>query len=187
MRSDSITIQEMHSVESKILVRFGLKQAGLLIAFYLLCISIGVVTNKTLEMAIFMFSTYTIRIYVGGFHANSKLNCLLISVALVFVGFLSLSVFNHIPTLSNGVVLLTQLLIFKFAPLQDCHKPLSVNEKIVFHRYSLHITSFWLILYAVALCNEWTMITSGVAASYFIISIILLAGIIKNQIVRIKI
>ena len=186
MRNDSIAILDTLSIESKILVRFGLKQASLLIAFYLLCIGIGILTGKTLEMAVFMLATYSIRIYVGGFHANSKMNCLFISVALVFMGVVTLNVSNRFPILSVGVVIVTVLLIFKLAPIQDWHKPLSTNERIVFSRRSRSITLFWLFIYILSLISEFTKISNGVVASFFVISLVLLAGFIKNQIVSIK-
>lgn len=186
MSNDGATILNPSQIESRSLIRFGLIQASLVIAFYLICLGFGVLVGKAAEMTVFMLSVYSIRIYAGGFHANSKGVCFIISIALVFIGFIFLELFIHTSIHSTVAVMLGLIIIFKWAPVQDWHKPLTKNERCVYRRYAIGTSFFWAIAFLFSQACGWTKISSGISASFFVISVVLILGTMKNKVLLSK-
>lgn len=179
--NDNVITMNLSKSESNSVIRYGLNQALILVAFILLCCGIGIVAGKAIEMLMFMLAVYTMRIFAGGFHANSKILCLILSIVLVCLGFGLLDLLAKYPEYSAAMSILTILAILKWVPVQDWHKPLSERERIQYRKYALIIAIFWMVFHYVTLLTGWTQVSSGISAGFFVIFFTVTSGVIKNR------
>ena len=67
---------------AKVVVQYGLAQAAGIVVFIAICLAIGIVANKMTEAFVFVPAMYSLRIFVGGYHANTKGRCFILSILL---------------------------------------------------------------------------------------------------------
>lgn len=97
-----------------------------------LAVMIAIATNTVFSTAAFLITFIIIRQYIGGYHAKTHFGCMLI-LAVVLGGFSVLT--ECIPKqfeiwISVISIIMSIILIFRFAPVEHPNKPLSVNEKV---------------------------------------------------------
>ncbi|MDL2325304.1 accessory gene regulator B family protein [Ruminococcaceae bacterium OttesenSCG-928-A16] len=122
------------------------------------CLIVAAVLGRLLPGLLFLLLFKPLRQYAGGYHQSSYLSCLFASI-LAFTAVVLPSLLPLTQTVVNGLCIATMLpafAIIRFAPMEDENKPLSENEKKVFHKRALIILaaeifiSFLLFLFPVS-------------------------------------
>ena len=109
----------------------------------IILITIGLITGLLFETIIFMLMFGVLRVYCGGYHAQSNVSCILIFV--MFYG-LSMAVVKFLPADFHGTFSLilgitSFLIIFLLAPIEHKNKPFIGDEYRKFRIMSIIIAA----------------------------------------------
>jgi len=178
--ADKLAKMQLISIGDKEIYSYGFKQGILLLLNAITVIVVGLIFNMVWQTIIFMVAYSFIRGYAGGYHAKTPFICYLFSIVMIIV---VLWLIKSIPW--NGficfiIVLVSSILIFKLAPVEDSNKPLDQKEKVIFKKQvntNLSILIgcilfFWLI--------GGDQISIIIAVGIFMVAIMLAFGKIKN-------
>ncbi|MGL6173430.1 MAG: accessory gene regulator B family protein [Cellulosilyticaceae bacterium] len=135
------------------------------------------------ESVIFLIFLIPIRLYAGGYHANSYLKCNL--VFLIFymcvIGLKNMTPITQINSIGMMIMLSANIIIWKWAPVESEYNPLTEEEKNKYAKVSRWILAIetLVILVGFLMGNEWReyayigCLTTLVVAISIIISIII--------------
>lgn len=169
-------------VEDKNIYRYG---SEITISTFLgigAIILIGIICNHIFDSILFLLCFIPIRIYAGGYHADTYLKCNLI-FASVFISFLFIK--NIIPPqfdflISIFIMTASIIVIIIFSPIENKHKPLYGNEKIKYKKISIAVSSAWCVISIILYILSVTIYLS-VALTLFIIAASMVVEKIKNK------
>lgn len=114
--------KEVYAYSIEVLLSLLLNFTFLSIAAYIL--------KKPIELFIFIIFFSGLRVYAGGYHAKSHLECFLVSVAIFIISSLSstyLKLYGELILLIG--ILFSVVMVFLFAPSDSENKPLSKKEQ----------------------------------------------------------
>lgn len=150
---------------------------NILIAFL-----IAVIMRRPLTVFLFLASYIPLRSYCGGFHAKTNGGCTLVSALLTLaVCFAEKVITGTLSGIMSPVsIIISGVLIWRFAPVSDKNKPLDEKETIRYRKKSRQI---WLIEVVLGMFFLFfsTSISTVIALSHIILSIMLVYGIINNH------
>ena len=119
---------------------------------------IGMTFKNISLVSIFLFSYVPLRIYAGGFHANNGVVCSVISGILIILlcALAGRMEDKTIQIQEYIILLLAQLSIFIFAPVDSENKKLDEYEKREYRKKTNKVLSFQIlaILYSLLIKNE---------------------------------
>lgn len=179
---DSFSKKGIIESEDKELYAYGLQQGLWMFLNFLSTIIIGLVFNMLLQSIIFMFAYIPLRTHAGGIHSRSQIRCYLFSIVIMIAALLGMklvlwtSFICFVITLSGGVI------IYFLAPVEDENKPLDQMElKIYKKRTGIILLIEVVISFVLLLLNQQSLLTC-IAMVFVVLSIMLIAGKVKNQI-----
>jgi len=124
--------------------------------------------NKWIQLITFIIFFSGLRIYAGGYHAKTHIECMSISFIIFTISALSstyLKQFGEFILIFG--VLFSSLMVFVFAPSESDNKPLSINKRKkykIFSRITVIILSLAVVfLYFVKVKTDFIYITAAVA------------------------
>lgn len=117
---------------------------------------IALILGETIEVLVFLFFFIPLRRYIGGYHFNSKVLCLIFSVFFsLIIPYLAIT-FGQIHFYFRIIILIIMIIItFKIKAVDHPNKRISVVEKLVYTKKSLIIEISYSIL-ILMLYNEST-------------------------------
>ena len=121
-------------IEEKI-VRFGLEIIFVKILFLAVIVSVGILMNCFLESIIFTISFSLIRQYGGGYHAESRKKCFVLSVLMLLVGIFIIRLSKSFDVFFIPAAVITffsVVYIIYAAPIDTPNKRLDANELRVY-------------------------------------------------------
>lgn len=147
---------------------------------------IAVFTKNILITAFYLLGFIPLRSIAGGYHAETHLRCFMILMAtyLVFlcaVKFIPLTYIFYLTFVSS---LLSLILIFIFAPVEDKNKPISAEEKKSFRmksRITILVYTVVILLLLFLISNK--LFAFSLALGNLSVALSLLASVIKNRII----
>ncbi len=101
----------------------------------LLVFLMGIFTHNLIESVLFMIALTSVRVFSGGYHANTYLKC---NAITVLTAAFSLAVKQVICSLLSvsavlfliiGITLLLLVTVFVFCPIENKNKPIDVNDR----------------------------------------------------------
>lgn len=140
---------------------------SLLINFIILAIT-AYILKKSAELIIFIIFFSGLRIYAGGYHAKTHLECISISFVIFIISSLSNNILKSYSEILLFVGLaFSVLMVFVFAPAETENKPLSKDERIKYRRFSriivLTLSIAAIILYFMRAATNHIFITAVVS------------------------
>ena len=137
--------------------------------------------KNSIETLLWLITFIPIRIYAGGYHADTRLNCFLafIAVYLIFsVMLINLPIYTGLYLFMTWF---TMLAIFRWAPVQHKNKHVSESEKVFFRKTAISFATIEGVVATVTLLlNIHHVYSMAVVYGLFTAGISLLAGKIKN-------
>lgn len=125
--------------------KFGLECYILKILHYTTYCLVALICGRLYEFLIFIVSYIMLRKYAGGFHANTRAGCLLISnVALLGILIIGERIQNSVFLFLISI--LSVVVIILFAPVDNPNRILSSQEREKFKRCTIFICLFELTL-----------------------------------------
>ena len=105
-------------------------------------ITVGLIFDQLISMLIFFIMFISIRLYTGGYHANTILKCKIvfisICISVIFLVELKFPYFLYIL-----MILLYLITSFFLAPIENYNKPLTSEEQTKYRRISIAMSLFW--------------------------------------------
>ncbi|HBI53175.1 MAG TPA: hypothetical protein DDX72_10420 [Ruminococcaceae bacterium] len=157
-------------------IRFGLELFFMKVIIYSLTMIAGIIFGGVISVICFMLVYQPIRGCCGGYHANSRIVCIIVSV-LMLVSTISLSKIeiNRFQALSLVIVSILCIMIqFIIAPVDTKYKPFDDVEKNVFRKRSilvLILASVVIIIIYILNWNEplWAITLAIVFSTFFLV------------------
>lgn len=149
----------------------------IILSFIDFCIvaSIGLIFEELFAMLTFFAVFVSVRIYTGGYHANTVLRCKLvftmISLSIIFLLKLKYPLLLYILILSLFMITCIYL-----APVENSNKPLDKSEQMKYRKISITLSIIWsaiaLLLYffAIKICTAITV------SAFFIMLLMVIAS-----------
>lgn len=183
--SDNITNyfynNDIISEEDKEIYVYGLEIIISSLIGMLLIIGIGICLNKIVYSIIFLSTFVPIRMYTGGYHANSYIQCNLtfVSIYLVTLGIIMIVPSNYIGITSTVMILMTIYIIFKYAPIDNEHKRLTIEEKKKHKKVALIILFIYYFL-SIFVCKINIKLFYIIIVTLFMVANLILIALKKS-------
>ena len=186
--ADSITkkLQENNSISSEQyeICRFGFQQGLTIVLNTVTILAIGAVMKELWQAMLFMALYAPLRSNAGGYHARTATLCYVYSILLMIAVLLAMK-YLFIPEFICIVALVIScVVIFILAPVEDANKPLDDIEQVVYKRRAYVITALETIIFFITLFYGEKQITICVMWVFLMMSGILMAGKCKNGLNR---
>lgn len=148
-------------------------------------IALAIVTRTVLFSAVFLLGFIPLRLMAGGYHAKNHLRCFLILIG-TYAAFATGILFipeRLLVILTASAAVISILLIFLLAPVEDKNKPLSEDEKKSYKRKSrMALTMFVVADMALLVGLQNKKIAFSLALGAFAVAFSLLASLLRNSI-----
>lgn len=137
---------------------------------------LGIILGKIYQSLVLILSFMALRSYSGGYHANTPLQCYLltvmsISAALSIMKFITIDRF-----ICLGLLVLSSVVILLFSPIGTKNKPLDEIEKIIYRKKTIIVWSVETCVAIVFIILDITEIHIAITLAQVIISIALIFG-----------
>lgn len=177
--SREILVTECMEKEEEEIFLFGLECMILKFFNYISYIIIGVVTNSLINLFVTACVFLPLRSRAGGYHAKTRLRCYLISCSIVLV----ICVLNRITLpvwLNMGCLMISNVIIWLFVPVENSNRLLDEYEKRVFRRQSLIILllSDLVIVFMLFVYRD---VSDSLSLGIVVVAFLVMIGKIKNR------
>lgn len=147
---------------------------------FIVAFIIALISHEFVACLINLIAFVTIRIYAGGYHADTHLGCMttLVGVLLIFIFVIKLVSLKLMMMLSPIMLIISAIIIFKYAPVEHPNKPLSDKKKLKLRRKALISLLIWILF---CMCFYFIKIefTFYAVSGIFSLAVALIAEIIK--------
>lgn len=175
---------ELSEEEKDELVSYGLMRVRGILISTLLVIGMGYLFGVPWNALVFWFTFCIIRRYAGGYHADDRIRCYVISLLILTGVILGIKYVRINEYLLFGIHLFCLILICALAPVETENKRLEADEKIRYKRKTkrnaIVVFTFSGVMY---LIGEYHFVFAE-AAAYIVVTVLLLVGKLKNQVRR---
>lgn len=144
---------------------------------FCIILSFGIICKETIEMIVFFAMFTSVRIYTGGYHANTFWVCKIIMISICLLMIISTSIkFSLIRVLFS--MTFYNMIVWRFAPVENSNKPLTIEEKAKYRSISIFISLFWSTI-AIVTYFSFNKISHSVSMTAIIVAILMILG--KNK------
>lgn len=178
--TNSLSREGVISEEDKEIVQYGLESLGGDLLGFVLTFVIGVNFGNVLVAIFLWIWMYPLRKNAGGFHATTKIRCLLISTGLLVASFVIFWSSDYARVHYILYALGMGSVIWLMAPVDNNKKKLDSIEHKVYKRRSRKILILEEIILFIAVGFEVEVVMKSIVMSIFIVSVSLIGGTIKN-------
>lgn len=144
----------------------------------LITIIIGAIAGRLINAIIFFMIFVTVRVYTGGYHANTYIKCKFVFISIL-ICVLSLSVFYFDIFTLFFIDLFFVMIVFLTAPTENENKPLSEDEKRKYSVISRIISLFW-SAFALLIFSYNSTLTVTIISTELFIGLLLAYGKVKE-------
>ena len=174
--TDYFIKEEIISIEEKNIYRYGSEVTISTILGISLIILIGLLSGQVSGSILFLLCFIPTRVYTGGYHADTYLECNL-SFCAIFIVYLAVK--NNIPArfdffISITLIAVSLIIISVLSPVENKYKPLCEKEKIKYKVISIIISSGLSILAVISYMLKIGIYTS-ISLTLFFIAILMIA------------
>lgn len=173
LRDGVISLEEVEIVE------YGLENLGSSLLGMFITLLIGYCFDFLWGSFLLWLLIFPLRKNAGGYHAETKGRCLLLSAAMLIV---SVICFVQIEWLDIGYILVAVCcfaIIFFLAPVENANKYLERVEYLVYRRRTRMILLLEGILFAISITFDWKEVVAAITIAFFIVGVSLVIGRIK--------
>lgn len=182
--ADILEQQNRFTADDKELYRYGIQQGLNLALNILTTILIGVLCGMLYPSILFLICYMPLRSFCGGYHAKTHIRCYIYSVIMI-ISILLVAKYVTFSVLEYGILVLVSLVvIFLLAPVEDRNKVLDNDEKKVFRKRACTIAILEVLIYHIFLIIRFTNSYKILSIALFSLSILMIIGRIKNYIQR---
>lgn len=179
--ADYFVKEELILAEDRSIYKYGSEVSISTILGISLILLIGLISGQVFGSILFLLCFIPLRVYTGGYHADTYLKCNL-SFCAVFIIYLVIK--NNIPPhmefFANIIFIAVSLItIFVLAPIENKHKPFHGKEKLRYRKISIIVSVILSVLSIVAYAID---IKIYIAISLTMVSIAILMVVEKIKV-----
>lgn len=141
---------------------------------------IGFIFDVFLEVAVFMAAYIPLRSFAGGYHAKTPLRCYIFSVIMLIVVSIGMNYLYMEDWVCYVVLAVSALVVIILAPVEDRNKPLDETEYRVYKRRTMLIAAIELIIALMLKPLISYNLFIAIVYSFAVLSLMLIAGKVKN-------
>lgn len=169
------------SKEDTVILQYGLKKIIMLAGDAVFTILVGWILGITMLSIVFQISFMLLRMYAGGYHSKTELQCTVHSAIVTMVSLMSIRVMAEKMWWSSLLFIFVSVMIMVFAPVEAENKPLSEKERAVNHGKSI---AFVLMLNLIAIVSRIYGLNFfyAIAAAVYATCVLMVMGILTNKI-----
>lgn len=109
---------------------------------FLIIIAIGYIFNRIIAMLLFFIMFVSVRLYTGGYHAETFLKCKIVFV-FICISIILLSKMDLPFITVILIMLLYNAASALITPVENINKPLNDNEKLKYRKISIILSIIW--------------------------------------------
>lgn len=159
---------------------FGLECALLKMVHIMSYFLIGLCMGELLSLIVSGCVLILLRRKTGGYHAKTRIGCYIFSCSMVVI-LCFLNKFPILPIIDIMGVIITDVLIILFAPIENENRELEVDEKILFRKQAIgYLVVVNIIVVIIILINKYSFITIWLENGLILTGVLLVLGIIGN-------
>ncbi|MDR1548419.1 MAG: accessory gene regulator B family protein [Hungatella sp.] len=155
---------------------------GQVVNLFIACF-LAFVFGAYLTVIVFLLTFIPLRSYAGGHHADSYNVCTIISNIIICAVCVAAKVIPKemvfLMNITAGIV--SGILIFRLAPVENHNKRLELIEKKHHRKYSILIWGIESIIWILAYYLEAKDVSFAVTSGHLSLSVLLCAGVLKNK------
>lgn len=182
--ADLLAEYKFISKEKVEICRYGLENLITSLLEILSVLILSIIFNNEVCTIIFLASFISLRRYTGGYHANTKLGCYAVLLAIYLIFMLMI---KHMPVEFDLVFEITSLsftifMVFRYAPIVNGNKNINQTERKAFRRLGIILTlvSSGFVVLGIVICPHNKGILS-ISAGQLVVSASMLAAILMKR------
>ncbi len=179
--ADKMILQDIIPEEDRELYEYGMVQGVILVINWLTAILIGAFFGMFWQPVAFLLLFTAVRVYAGGFHAGTQLQCYIYTSVLQF-GVMAAIKFISIPMAVYIILIgIAALCLFLIAPVEAENKPMTAEEHQKYARIARRNWSLEVALLVVCFFLQWEMMCRCIIVNFALLSILLILGKIEEK------
>lgn len=132
-----------------------------------------------LQILVFYASYSLLRVFAGGFHAETRWGCYLASIVCLNLCFASIQYLEWGSGLIIGLNVINICVIFFLSPVENPKKILSSAERMIFQKRTKIVLLAEAVFLLLTYCLHLTMLTKGITVGICLVSIMEIMGSIQ--------
>lgn len=148
-------------------------------------ILIGILFGMLKECVCLFITFFILRKFTGGLHASKYIYCLISSIVLMILSLFTIQYLeqNSCYMLFLGILIVSTILIWIFAPIDNKRKKLSIKEKKVYKYFSVILSLIFLLIVLVFMYKSF-IIAYSCGIGVIITSLLLILAFSKNKLMQ---
>jgi accessory gene regulator B len=180
--SENITeyffVNKIINNEEKEIYIYGLQLIFSTIIGITIILTLGLVLSRIEETVVFLFAFISIRMYSGGYHANTYLKCNLILIIIfsIFTLTVTFTPQSYINIVSIALILSTIYIILKYAPVENHNKRMTSSQKRKNKKITIYLLSIFYII-GIAIHSVEIRLFYSIIVTLFLVAILIITNL----------
>lgn len=171
--------------EDKSIIQYGLHQLFFLLANLITLFLICTIFKGGWRGVIFLLFFWPLRIYAGGYHADTEIKCYILStMAETVIFYVCNSMEINLGIKEGIIIIITSILIIILAPQDTISKKLCECEYAAYKVKVKIILSIQMFAFLTCYLKKWNTIGEVLILSHGLMVVLLIAGCIKKGLCR---
>lgn len=174
--SERLAKDGLISSEELPVVAYGLRSLRDNVLSFIITVGIGFVFQDIVSAILFFFFCFPLRRSAGGYHAQTRVRCLLFSTGLLLSMWTSWEYMRIFQNCRLVASIFSTAILFILVPAETHNKKLDPAERAVYGRRARRIAFLELFLCFISFHMKWNLLFKSTALSLYTSSIAVLAG-----------
>lgn len=175
-------VEKLTREEELEIIEYGLECIKANIIGIFIIFLIGIIFDVLLESMIFGIFFFLQRRYTGGYHADTKGRCCIVSVFLITISMFFIKYNDNKTFTFLALQTFNIIIIYLLAPVGTANRVLDAVEIAVFRKKARVIGSISYVLVCYFYLSSCFRIANSIGASNYLIGYLLISGYLKNKI-----
>lgn len=158
------------------LYRYGICEGLHILVNVVTMAIVGLLFHKMWECIIFYLSYMFLRVYAGGYHADTRIRCYLLSSGMLAVFLLTVEIVKDQSFLFMILTGVAAMIIIWLAPVENDNHPLDEKEQKYFRYIAIGVLIVYLLLIMVGLIAKWKLVTACLTETVIWVAVMLIMG-----------
>lgn len=178
--------QNMIQTDRRNIYKYGINQMLNMLLNIATFLVIGLLFHMEFETVIFTAAYIPLRIYAGGFHAKTPFKCWIVSAVMLLLVLLVMKYADLSLYVYDMLALIGTVVILVLSPVEDKNKPLDKLEKKIYKKRCMWTLVAELLIFIILRFFQRNTVSICFEVVWVTLSIMLIAGKIKNNIIANK-
>lgn len=166
--------------KDKDLYVYGLKQGVIMILQTSILLLIGILWGMWWQSILFIFSFTPLRLSAGGIHASRQWLCFVCTTVHFIIVLLTIQYVELTDLSIVGIIILSTMIIFFLAPIEDMNKPFDDIERVIFTKRTRIILAIELSIVLTLVFIDLKEAAECISITHVTMMIMVVLGSLKN-------